>query len=213
MGQREPEPGEVLALEAGLRALHERIAGRFRRPEAHQRALAYLQGLLGPVERKNGCQLAAYAGDATSDGVQRLLARYRWDEDGVRDDLREYVVEHLGDEQAVLVVDELGFFEAGQEVGGSAAAVQQDGGKGGELPDRVIPGLREQQEPDLSGSGVVPVRRLAVGPGTHERNGCARRHTDDRPPRQARVGTGHDWPCPGGWRALCLGGWGCGALR
>ena len=167
MGQREPEPGEVLALEAGLRALHERIAGRFRRPEGGQRVLAYLQGLLGPMERKNGCQLAAYAGDATSDGVQRLLARYRWDEDGVRDDLREYVVEHLGDEQAVLVVDELGFLKQGKKSVGVQRAVQQDGGKGGELPDRVIPGLREQQGPGLSGSGVVPVRRLGVGPGTY----------------------------------------------
>ena len=129
MGQREPEPGEVLALEAGLRALHERIAGRFRRPEAHQRALAYLQGLLGPVERKNGCQLAAYAGDATSDGVQRLLARYRWDEDGVRDDLREYVVEHLGDEQAVLVVDELGFLKQGKKSVGVQRQYSKTAGK------------------------------------------------------------------------------------
>ena len=129
MGQREPEPEEVLAWEAELRALHERIAGRFRRPEAHQRALAYLQGLLGPVERKNGCQLAAYAGDATSDGVQRLLARYRWDEDGVRDDLREYVVEHLGDEQAVLVVDELGFLKQGKKSVGVQRQYSKTAGK------------------------------------------------------------------------------------
>ena len=129
MGQREPEPEEVLAWEAKLRALHERIAGRFRRPEAHQRALAYLQGLLGPVERKNGCQLAAYAGDATSDGVQRLLARYRWDEDGVRDDLREYVVEHLGDEQAVLVVDELGFLKQGKKSVGVQRQYSKTAGK------------------------------------------------------------------------------------
>ena len=129
MGQREPEPGEVLALEAGLRALHERIAGRFRRPEAHQRTLAYLQGLLGPMERKNGWQLAAYAGDATPFGMQRLLARYRWDEDGVRDDLREYVVEHLGDEQAVLVVDELGFLKQGKKSVGVQRQYSKTAGK------------------------------------------------------------------------------------
>ena len=129
MGQREPEPGEVLALEAGLRALHERIAGRFRRPEAHQRTLAYLQGLLGPIERKNGWQLAAYAGDATPFGMQRLLARYRWDEDGVRDDLREYVVEHLGDEQAVLVVDELGFLKQGKKSVGVQRQYSKTAGK------------------------------------------------------------------------------------
>ena len=75
-------------LAAGLQALHERIAGRFGRREPRQRALAYLQGLLGPVERKKVWQLAGYAGDATPDGVQRLLATYRWDADGVRDDPR-----------------------------------------------------------------------------------------------------------------------------
>ena len=129
MGQREPEPGEVSAWEAELRALHERIAGRFRRPEAHQRTLAYLQGLLGPVERKNGWQLAEYAGDATPFGMQRLLARYRWDEDGVRDDLREYVVEHLGDEQAVLVVDELGFLKQGKKSVGVQRQYSKTAGK------------------------------------------------------------------------------------
>ena len=129
MGQREPEPEEVSALEAELRALHERIAGRFRRPEAHQRTLAYLQGLLGPMERKNGWQLAEYAGDATPFGMQRLLARCRWDEDGVRDDLREYVVEHLGDEQAVLVVDELGFLKQGKKSVGVQRQYSKTAGK------------------------------------------------------------------------------------
>ena len=129
MGQRELEPEEVSALEAELRALHERIAGRFHRPEAHQRTLAYLQGLLGPMERKNGWQLAEYAGDATPFGMQRLLARCRWDEDGVRDDLREYVVEHLGDEQAVLVVDELGFLKQGKKSVGVQRQYSKTAGK------------------------------------------------------------------------------------
>ena len=129
MGQRELEQEEVPAWEAGLRALHERINGRFRRPEAHQRALAYLQGLLGPAKRKNGWQLAEYAGDATPDGMQRLLATYPWNEDGVRDDLREYVVEHLGDEQAVLVVDELGFLKQGKKSVGVQRQYSKTAGK------------------------------------------------------------------------------------
>ena len=129
MGQRELEQEEVLAWEAELRALHERIAGRFRRPVAHQRALAYLQGLLGPVKRKNGWQLADYAGDATPDGMQRLLATYPWDADEVRDDLREYVVEHLGDEQAVLVVDELGFLKQGKKSVGVQRQYSKTAGK------------------------------------------------------------------------------------
>ena len=129
MGQRELEQEEVRAWEAELRALHERIAGRFRRPVAHQRTLAYLQGLLGPVKRKNGWQLAEYAGDATPDGMQRLLATYPWDADEVRDDLREYVVEHLGDEQAVLVVDELGFLKQGKKSVGVQRQYSKTAGK------------------------------------------------------------------------------------
>jgi SRSO17 transposase len=75
--------------------------------------LAYLRGLLGAVTRKNGWQLAEHAGEATPDGMQRLLATADWDPDLVRDDLRTYVVEHLGDPQAVLVVDETGFLKKG----------------------------------------------------------------------------------------------------
>lgn len=89
--EREDALEEVLDWEAGLQALPARIARRFSRGESRQRILAYLQGLLGSVERKNGWQLAEYAGDATPDGVQRLLAVYRWDADAVRDDLQGYV--------------------------------------------------------------------------------------------------------------------------
>jgi SRSO17 transposase len=104
---------EVRAWAAGLDALHARIASRFARAEPRRRALAYLRGLLGPVGRKNGWQLAEHAGEATPDGMQRLLATADWDPDLVRDDLRAYVVEHLGDPQAVLVVDETGFLKKG----------------------------------------------------------------------------------------------------
>jgi SRSO17 transposase len=98
---------------AGLEALHARIAARFVRPEPRRRVLAYLRGLLSPVERKNGWQLAEQAGEATPDGMQRLLATADWDAEAVRDDLRAYVVEHLGDPAAVLVVDETGFLKKG----------------------------------------------------------------------------------------------------
>jgi DDE superfamily endonuclease len=72
-------------------------AGRFARAEPRRRALAYLRGLLGAVTRKNSWQLAEHAGEATPDGMQRLLATADWDPDLVRDDLRGYLVEHLGD--------------------------------------------------------------------------------------------------------------------
>jgi SRSO17 transposase len=104
---------EVRAWAAGLEALHARISPRFARAEPRRRALAYLRGLLGNVVRKNGWQLAEHAGERTPDGMQRLLATADWDPDLVRDDLRTYVVEYLGDPQAVLVVDETGFCKKG----------------------------------------------------------------------------------------------------
>src|SRR4051812_8564920 len=90
----------------GLGAL---IGRRFTRAEPRRRAVAYLHGLLSPVERKNGWQLAEEVGDSTPYGLQHLLGRARWDAEEVRDDLRAYVIEHLGDKRAVLIVDETGF--------------------------------------------------------------------------------------------------------
>lgn len=68
---------------------------------------------MGEVERKNAWQLAEYVGDATPDGIQRLLNTYEWDADLVRDDLRNYVSENLADQQSVLIVDETGFIKKG----------------------------------------------------------------------------------------------------
>jgi SRSO17 transposase len=103
---------------AGLDELHARIAARFRRPEVRARARRYLAGLLERVERKNGWQLAERLGERHPRGVQRLLDAARWDAEAVRDDLRAYVVEHLGDERAVLVVDETGFLKKGTKSAG-----------------------------------------------------------------------------------------------
>ncbi len=108
----------VAEWEAGLAALHARVAPRFARSEVRRRARGYLRGLLGPVERKNGWQLAEQIGERTPDGVQPLLQTARWDADAVRDDLRSYVVEHLGDPAAVLVVDETGFLKKGTKSAG-----------------------------------------------------------------------------------------------
>ena len=106
---------EVARWAKGIEGVHECIAGRFRRPEPRRRALDYLRALLSPVERKNGWQLAEQAGGATPYGVQHLLSTYVWDADLVRDDLRDYVVEHLGDVHGVLVVDETGFLKKGNK--------------------------------------------------------------------------------------------------
>jgi SRSO17 transposase len=97
-----------------LDELAERIAPRFCRIEARQRARSYLGGLMAPLERKNGWHLAEAAGDASPDSVQDFLSRMRWDADAVRDDLRAYVVEHLGDVDAVMALDETGFIKKGE---------------------------------------------------------------------------------------------------
>lgn len=77
--------------------VHARIAPRFARSEPRERVLEYVRGLLAPVERKNSWALAERAGEASPDGMQWLLAAADWDADAVRDDVRDYVVEHLGD--------------------------------------------------------------------------------------------------------------------
>ena len=104
---------EVARWARGIAGVHGCIAARFHRSEPRRRALEYLKGLLSPVERKNGWPLAEPAGDATPDGVQRRLSSYVWDADLVRDDLSSYVVEHLGETDGVLVVDETGFLKKG----------------------------------------------------------------------------------------------------
>ena len=109
----ETQQAEIEGWRDGLDALHARIAGRFRRSEARERAKQYLAGLLDRVERKNGWQMAEHLGESGPQGVQRLLNAADWDEDAVRDDLRAYVVEHLGGPDGVLIVDETGFIKKG----------------------------------------------------------------------------------------------------
>ncbi|GAA5602408.1 IS701 family transposase [Streptomyces griseus] len=98
-----------------------RIAARFGRVESRAAARSYLVGLLAGVERKNCWQLAERAGHKRPGPLQRLLRYARWDADAVRDDLRSYAAEHLGTDDAVLVVDETGFLKKGR----SSAGVQR----------------------------------------------------------------------------------------
>ncbi|AZQ75915.1 MULTISPECIES: IS701 family transposase [Streptomyces] len=96
-----------------LAGLHARFASRFARSEPRGRALAYMRGLIAPLERKNGWTLAERAGDRLPIGMQRLLGEADWDADGVRDDVRGYVVETIGDRDAVLIGDDTGFLKKG----------------------------------------------------------------------------------------------------
>ncbi len=85
-----------------------RIGGRFRRVEPRRRARAFVLGLLAELPRKNCWTIAEHAGGLSPDGMPHLLTRAGWDADGVSDDVRDYVIGHLGDPDAVLVVDETG---------------------------------------------------------------------------------------------------------
>ncbi|MFE0922986.1 IS701 family transposase [Streptomyces nigra] len=112
-----------------------RIAGRFGRVEPRATARAYLLGLLSSVERKNCWQLAEQAGHARPGPMQRLLRYARWDAEAVRDDLRAYVVEHLGADGGVLVVDETGFLKKGHT---SAEVQRQYTGTAGHIENAQV---------------------------------------------------------------------------
>lgn len=126
---------DVCRWASGLDGVVARVAPRFGRAEPRRRAGAYLRGLLAPVGRKNGWQLAEAAGDATPDGVQEFLSRARWDADAVRDDLQAYVVEHLADPGAVLVLDETGFLKKGTK---SAGVQRQYTGTAGRIENAQV---------------------------------------------------------------------------
>jgi SRSO17 transposase len=112
-----------------------RIGARFARSETRDRVRAYLVGLLGPVQRKNAWQVAEQIGDADPYGVQYLMGRSDWGPDEVRDDLRDYVVETLGDPEAVLVLDETGFLKKGTH---SAGVARQYTGTAGRIENAQV---------------------------------------------------------------------------
>jgi SRSO17 transposase len=106
------DPADVRLWAGELEAVHERFAHRFSREEPRQSALAQMRGL-ARLEWKNGWTLAEEAGHAGPDRIHRLLNRIEWDADEVLGHVRDYVVEHLGDRDAVLIVDDTGFLKKG----------------------------------------------------------------------------------------------------
>ena len=128
--------GELQLLSHAAEALDEvqaRMGPRFRRAEVRRRVRRrvrrFLEGLLAPVERKNGWQLAEAIGERGPHGVQRLLLAADWDQEAVRNELRSYVLAHLGEEAGILVVDETGFLKKGKKSAG--VAPQYSGTAGG----------------------------------------------------------------------------------
>jgi SRSO17 transposase len=139
MGEDNGQAEEILEAVGAMRALdtvHARIGGSFHRREMRERVRRYLVGLLGYVERKNSWQLAEAVGEAGPQGVQRLFTDADWDAEAVRDVLRTYVVEHLGDAASgVVVVDETGFLKKGTK---SAGVARQYSGTAGRRENQQI---------------------------------------------------------------------------
>jgi SRSO17 transposase len=115
---------------AELDALHERVGARFTRSEPRARVREYVCGLVAGLERKNGWTLAEQAGERVPDGMQRLLRWADWDVDGVRDDVRDHVIEQLGDRAGVLILDDTGFVKKGVR---SAGVQRQYSGTAGRV--------------------------------------------------------------------------------
>jgi SRSO17 transposase len=95
--------------------LCERIGPCFARSETREGVKAYLRGLLSPIERKNGWQLAEEAGLPTPYNMQYLLNRALWESDEVRDVLQAYVRERIAGPDGTLVIDETGFLKKGKK--------------------------------------------------------------------------------------------------
>ncbi len=135
--------------------LFARVAGCFGNAAVRRHGRAYLLGLLSRAERKNGWTLAEFAGDASPDGLQRLLNYSPWDEDGCRDAVRRYVAAHLGDPGAVLAVDETGFLKKGRM---SAGVARQYTGTAGRIENSQVGVFLAYAAPD--GSRALTGREL-----------------------------------------------------
>ena len=114
---------------SSLREVKRRMRPLFAQDRAAMNAGLFLDGLLGEERRKTGWMRAEAAGDPGPWRQQALLGRDRWDADALRDMVREYVIEHLADDDAVLVVDETGFLKQGKASCGVARQYTGSAGK------------------------------------------------------------------------------------
>ena len=131
-----PSTGQWLGWADVLAEIHLRIAPCFARCEVRQRVRRYVFNLLDRIERKNSWQLAEAIGETGPQGVQRLLNGAVWDADEVRDELRTYVVDHLGEASSgVLIVDETGFLKKGAH---SCGVARQYTGTAGTLANAQV---------------------------------------------------------------------------
>ncbi|MGZ6364290.1 MAG: IS701 family transposase [Ktedonobacterales bacterium] len=173
-----PSAADLRTWAAELDAVAAALAPRFERAEPRKRVLAYLTGLLSNTERKNGWHLAELAGEASPDGMQRLLSTAHWEADVVRDDLTVYVLEHLVDPGAVLVLDETGFVKKGTK---SVGVAPQYCGTVGKIANCQI--------------GVFLAYATRHGPVLLDRELYLPQEWADDPPRRAQAGVPAEVSC------------------
>src|SRR5258707_2992562 len=139
--------GSLLALEQELTALKARVGRVLRRRELRETGADFIDGLLSGIERKTGWLMAEQSGADRPYRMQSLLGRSHWDADRLRDEVRDYVVEALGDEDGVLIVDETGFVKKGDR---SAGVARQYSGTAGRIEERQngrVLGFSRRQHP------------------------------------------------------------------
>lgn len=208
------------------------LGPHFRRQRAQQHAMDYLRGLISDVERKNGWQLAEHAGYPHPRGIQRVLDRYSWDHQAVREDLRQYVVTELGDPEGTLVVDETGFVKQGKHSAGVARQYCGNLGKIANCQVGVFPSVNSGQ------AWVMPAPRVILGlmaPSSCRKDGSRNRNAVSRLEflREWTIAPNLSWPwrCwnplwmreypPAGWWGMkptavtesCGGPWRLGSKR
>jgi SRSO17 transposase len=153
----------------------QRIGPCFAQMKTWQRAQAYIRGLLSPVERKNGWQLAEEAGETTPYAMQYLLDRAAWDSEQLREVLCTYVREQLANGSAVLVIDETGFLKKGIK---SVGVQRQYSGTAGRIENcqlGVFLTYASQAGHTRLGSRAVSAQELDPGYSALSRSACADR--------------------------------------
>ena len=186
---------EVQDWAAGLEEVHARIAGAVRPGGAAARVLAYLRGLLGRLERKNGWTLAEHAGEVSPDGMQRLLRTADWDADAVRDDAARLRARAARAPDGVLIVDETGFIKKGIR---SAGVARQYTGTTGKIDNCQIGVFLAYATAARAGAdrpGALPARR----PGPRTGSGARAAGIGDEVgfATKPRAGPAHARPRPG----------------
>ena len=164
-----------------LREVKSRMRPLFAQERAALNAGLFVDGLLGDERRKTGWMRAEAAGDPGPWRQQAVLGRDRWDADALRDLVRDYVTEHLADDNAVLVVDETGFLKQGKASCGVARQYTGSAGKITELSDRCFCCLRVVSRPCLHRSGALFAEGLDRRSGSPEDHIRAGRNICERP--------------------------------